>query len=83
MVGNEKGVFQLRGGGGGRVSTTISTLEDYIGFKCSTFDVWQNDNEKSWIDQGQSWTMPTSILNIDKWVKQSLKINQTWGCDPC
>jgi hypothetical protein len=27
--------------------------------------------------------MPTSILNIDKWVKQSLKINQTWGCDPC
>jgi hypothetical protein len=54
MVGNEKGVFQLRGGGGGRVSTTISTLEDYIGFKCSTFDVWQNDNEKSWIDQGQS-----------------------------
>ncbi len=47
VVGNEKGVFQSRVGG---VSTTILTQEDYIGFKCSAFDVGQNDNKRSWID---------------------------------
>jgi len=52
LVGNEKGVFQLRGGEG--VSTTILTLEDSIRFKCLTIDVGQNDSERSWIDQCQS-----------------------------
>jgi hypothetical protein len=55
VVGSEKGVFQSRGGGlGWGVSTTILTLENYIGFKCLVFGVGQNDNERSWIDQCQS-----------------------------
>ncbi len=69
LVGNEKGVFQLRGGEG--VSTTILTLEDSIRFKCLTIDVGQNDSERSWIDQCQSWAMPISIPNIDELKKAS------------
>jgi hypothetical protein len=55
----------------------VLTLEDYVGFKCSTPNVSQNNNERSWIDQCQFQTMHIPNLDINQWVKKISRINQT------
>jgi len=55
----------------------VLTLEDYVGFKCSTPNVSQNNNERSWIDQCQFQTMHIPNLDINQWVKKISGINQT------
>jgi hypothetical protein len=59
------------------VSMMISTPTNFVGFKCSTFNVVQNDNKGFWIGQCQSQTMPIPKLAINRWVRKSLGNNQT------
>jgi hypothetical protein len=59
------------------VSMMISTPTDFVGFKCSTFNVVQSANKGFWIGQCQFQTMPITKLAINRRVKESLGINQT------
>jgi len=49
----------------------VLTLEDYVGFKCSTPNVSQNSNERSWIDRCQFQTMRIPNLDINHGLKKS------------
>jgi hypothetical protein len=59
------------------VSMMILTPMNFVGFKCSTFNVVQSDNKGFWIGQCQFQTMPIPKLAISRWVRESLRINQT------
>ncbi len=43
MVHNEGRGFQIEGG----IGTMVSTLKNFLGFKCPTFDVRQNNSGRS------------------------------------
>ncbi len=60
----------------------MSTVKDFVRFKCLTFDVGQNRHGGSKFNQWWFEAMLVPNLDVNGWVIKCLKVNQTWNCHP-
>jgi hypothetical protein len=50
---------------------TLLTPKDFVGFKCSTFDVGQNSNGRFRFNQCQFGTMPIPKFDVNGGLKRA------------